>query len=82
MTAVVDARGLSCPLPVLRANKTLRTMAAGETLTVLATDPASPNDFRAFCQTAGHQLLTVEEAGGLFTIALKKGPEKGPAEMP
>jgi len=72
MTTVVDARGLSCPLPVLKANKTLKAMAAGETLTVLATDPAAPKDFEAFCRTAGHELLAIDEADGEFTIRLRK----------
>jgi tRNA 2-thiouridine synthesizing protein A len=54
MSTELDARGLKCPLPVLRARKALRDVAAGETLTVLATDPAAPRDFENFCEQAGH----------------------------
>ena len=50
----LDARGLNCPLPILRAKKTLNTMAGGEVLKIMATDPGSVRDFEAFAkQTAG-----------------------------
>lgn len=68
----LDARGLSCPLPVLRANKALRALAPGDVLTVVATDPAAPRDFQAFCDTAGHQLVGNHEQGGEYTIAIRK----------
>jgi tRNA 2-thiouridine synthesizing protein A len=68
----LDARGLLCPLPVLKANKAMKALAAGEMLTVVATDPAAPKDFAAFCQTAGHTLIRVEEADGTYTITLRK----------
>lgn len=71
----LDARGLTCPLPVLRANKTMRALKPGAVLTVLASDPAAPNDFRAYCETAGHELLDSREVAGEFTIVLRKaGP--------
>ena len=54
---VLDLKGMSCPLPVLRANKALRVMAPGERLRVLATDRAAVADFRAFCRETGHALL-------------------------
>ena len=53
--AELDAQGLKCPLPVLRARKALRDVAPGGLLTVLATDPAAPRDFRAFCEQTGHR---------------------------
>ncbi|MFO1153019.1 MAG: sulfurtransferase TusA family protein [Rhodospirillales bacterium] len=56
----LDARGLACPLPVLRANKHLRTLAAGDELCVAVTDPAAPADFDRFCATTGHVLVSVE----------------------
>ncbi len=60
----VDASGLSCPLPILRAKKALATMAAGEVLRVLATDPGSVKDFEAFARQTGNELVksnTLEE---------------------
>ncbi len=71
MAALIDAKGLKCPLPVLRARKRMRDLAPGEELTVLATDPAAPSDFRAFCEQAGHRFVSVAEAGGVHTIVIR-----------
>ncbi|WP_424812654.1 sulfurtransferase TusA family protein [Roseococcus sp. YIM B11640] len=75
----LDLQGLSCPLPVLRANKALRAMAPGETLVVLATDPAAVKDFHAYAQETGHELLAwaeEEEAGRRrFRFALRRRAE-------
>lgn len=68
----LDARGLLCPLPVLRANKVLRGLAVGDELQVVATDPSAPADFRSFCQRAGHDLLDSREEDGAFVITLRK----------
>ncbi|MCX7646310.1 MAG: sulfurtransferase TusA family protein [Rhodobacteraceae bacterium] len=60
----LDARGLLCPLPVLKARKRLRAMAPGQVLRLLASDPAAVVDVPHFCAEAGHALLaTAEEAG-------------------
>jgi tRNA 2-thiouridine synthesizing protein A len=69
----LDARGLLCPLPVLRANKSLRALAFGDELKVVASDPSAPADFRSFCETAGHDLLDCHEEDGAFVITLRKG---------
>ena len=69
---LLDVQGLSCPLPVLKANKALRGLAAGDRLTVLATDPASQADFRAFCQETGHLLEATAAEGGVFRYVLRK----------
>ena len=53
----LDARGLNCPLPILRAKKTLNTMAGGEVLKIMATDPGSVSDFEAFAKQTGNPLL-------------------------
>ncbi len=53
----VDARGLNCPLPILRAKKALAEMPAGQTLRVMATDPGSVKDFEAFARQTGNELL-------------------------
>lgn len=70
---MLDARGLLCPLPVLRANKSLRALAPGEELKVIASDPSAPADFKSFCETAGHDLLDCHEEDGVFVITLRKG---------
>lgn len=70
--ATLDARGLACPLPVLRANKTMRGLAPGGRLTVLATDPAARADFAAYCKTTGHELVEIRDDGGDLTIILCK----------
>lgn len=72
---LLDLKGLSCPLPVLRANKALRGMAAGERLRVLATDPASVKDFRNYCETTGHALVAVSEASGVYSFVIQKKGE-------
>lgn len=72
---LLDVRGLRCPLPVLKANKALRGLAPGEALRVLATDPAAPADFRAFCEQTGHELVSASEAPEDYVLVLrKKGP--------
>ena len=75
MTAELDASGLNCPLPVLKAQKALKDMAAGEVLKVIASDPGSVEDFEAFCQTTGHKLLESEAEDGIFTFVIKKKAE-------
>ena len=69
----LDARGLNCPLPILRAKKTLNGMAAGEVLKIMSTDPGSVRDFQAFATQTGNQLLDSSEVNGEFHFFLKKG---------
>lgn len=75
---VLDVKGMNCPLPVLRANRALRTMAPGERLRVLATDRASVADFRAFCQETGHALLAFSDEGGVLSFVIRRRPEESP----
>jgi tRNA 2-thiouridine synthesizing protein A len=72
MTVTLDAQGLKCPLPVLRARKKIRDVAPGQTLTVLATDPAALRDFEAFCDQTGHSFVSGSESDGVYTIVLKR----------
>ncbi|TVR80827.1 MAG: sulfurtransferase TusA family protein [Rhodospirillales bacterium] len=74
---ILDASGLQCPLPVLRANRALRPLAAGDRLTVIATDPSAPADFRQFCRQTGHDLVESTAADGVFTIVLRKAVPAG-----
>lgn len=68
----LDATGLNCPLPILRAKKTLNGMEGGQVLRVVATDPGSVKDFEAFAKQTGNELLESGEEGGKFTFLLKK----------
>ena len=68
----LDARGLNCPLPILRAKKALNGLASGQTLRVVATDPGSVKDFQAFAKQTGNQLLESNEANGEYVFVLKK----------
>ncbi len=68
---LIDAQFQKSPLPVLRAARALRGMAAGEKLRVLATDPEALADFKDFCKTTGHALVAASESGGVFSFSLK-----------
>ena len=68
----LDARGLNCPLPILRVKKSMQTLSAGQTLRVVATDPGSVKDFEAFCKQTGNELLESTESNGEFIFLLKK----------
>ena len=69
---ILDATGLRCPLPVLRARKMLKDVDAGKLLDVFATDTAAPADFEAFCRETGHSLVNIEQVGEIFKIRLRK----------
>ena len=73
MSNLLNTRGLHCPLPVLKARKALKGMAAGDVLTVEATDPASMIDFQHFCNTTSHELLEHSEVDGIFTYVIRRG---------
>lgn len=68
----VDATGLNCPLPILKAKKALAGLASGQVLEITATDPGSRRDFEAFARQARHQLLEAREAQGIFYYRLRK----------
>ena len=68
----LDARGLNCPLPILRAKKTLNAMTGGQILKIMATDPGSVKDFEAFAKQTGNELLNSSEVEGEFHFTLKK----------
>ena len=68
----LDASGLNCPLPILRAKKALGTLSEGQVLRVVATDPGSVKDFEAFAKQTGNELLDSGEEGGKFVFRIKK----------
>ncbi len=68
----VDARGLNCPLPILKAKKALAELQSGEVLKVLATDPGSVRDFQAFARQTGNELIEQQTAGNEFIHFLRR----------
>ncbi|PIE00936.1 MAG: preprotein translocase subunit TatC [Thiothrix nivea] len=70
--AELDARGLNCPLPILRTKKSMNGMAAGEILKVVATDPGSVKDMEAYAKQTGNEIVDTAENGGEFTFFIKK----------
>jgi tRNA 2-thiouridine synthesizing protein A len=68
----VDARGLNCPLPILKAKKALAEMASGEVLRVVATDTGSVRDFQAFARQTGNELLEQSESNREYTFFLRR----------
>lgn len=69
---LVDASGLKCPLPVLKARKAMKSLGDGARVRVISTDPASPLDFKHFCNTTGHQLLDITEDGERIEFLIEK----------
>lgn len=68
----LDARGLNCPLPILKAKKALAEMVSGEILRVIATDPGSVRDFQAFAKQTGNTLVGQSENNNEFTFFMKR----------
>lgn len=71
-TMELDARGLNCPLPILRAKKALTGMQSGQVLRILATDPGAVKDFQAFAQQTGNELLASSEDGREFDFYIRR----------
>ena len=72
MSTILDTKGFNCPIPVLKARRAMRELAAGGELTLQATDPASMIDFPHFCNTTGHELVASSEQDGVFTYVIRK----------
>ena len=70
--AILDARGLMCPMPVLKAKKALRDVKEGEVLKVMATDPGSVADMKSFCEMTGNRLISSEQDGDVFIYHIEK----------
>ncbi len=69
----LDARGLNCPLPILRAKKSIQSLSSGQVLRIVATDPGSVKDFEAFCKQTGNELLGSSQDGGEYSFNIRKG---------
>ncbi|MFD2173877.1 sulfurtransferase TusA family protein [Rhodobacter lacus] len=68
---IVDAKGLNCPLPILRTKKAIKEMSAGQVLEIQATDPGSVADFEAFCRTTGNEMLAHRVENGTYVFEIK-----------
>ena len=69
---LLDARGLNCPLPILKAKKALKDVPPGGTLELLATDPGAVADFQAFCRITGNELVEHSEEDGVYRFILRR----------
>ncbi len=71
----LDAKGLNCPLPILKTKVELNRMQAGERILVESTDPHSRVDFEAYCARTGHELINISEDDGVFTFCIERAAE-------
>ncbi len=69
---ILDAKGLSCPLPILKTKKAVDAMAKGQVLKVESTDPGSKNDMASWAKRTGNEILGMKEGAGVFTFYIKK----------
>ncbi len=75
MGAILDAKGLNCPMPLIRTRLALKDVPIGEVLKVVATDPTSYIDIRLFCETTGQELVSAEEEDGVYIYVICKSAE-------
>jgi len=68
----LDARGLNCPMPVVKTSKEIKEVAVGDVLEVLATDPGSMADITAWCKSTGNELLGMEKGAGVFKFYIRR----------
>jgi tRNA 2-thiouridine synthesizing protein A len=72
ITRTLDLKGLSCPMPIVKTAKAMKELASGDVVEVLATDPGSMPDFKAWCKTTRNELLEHDEDDGVFRYVIKK----------
>lgn len=72
VTQTLDARGLNCPLPILRTKKAMAGLDSGNTLAITSTDPGSVKDMQAFCKQTGHELVSSSAQQGEFIFVVRK----------
>lgn len=72
-TVTLDAKGLNCPLPLINARKSIKSLDAGDSLEVFTTDPGSADDFKSFCDATGNEMLeSSEDENRVFRFLIKK----------
>lgn len=76
---LLDAKGVSCPLPILKTKKAMDALEQGQVLKVEATDPGSKNDMAAWARRTGNEILRVDEGPGMYTFYIKKTAEGDPS---
>ena len=72
MNTTLDARGLNCPLPILKTKKSIKEVPVGDTLKVLATDPGSVKDMESFCRATGNDLVESGQDGDTYTFLIRR----------
>ena len=72
---LVDTRGMLCPMPIVLANKAMKTLTPGDVLKILATDKGSLQDFPAWAEDTGHELISTGEEGDVFVFLIRKGDD-------
>lgn len=70
---LLDAKGLACPMPIVKTRKAINELASGEVLEIHATDKGAKNDLTAWAKSTGHELINTEEDNGVFKFWIKKG---------
>ena len=70
---VLDAKGLACPMPIVKTRKEMKEMESGQVLEILATDKGAKADLAAWAKSGGHELLDSHENGDVFSFWIKKG---------
>lgn len=70
---VLDAKGLACPMPIIRTRKAINELESGQVLEIHSTDQGSQNDLTAWAKSGGHELVKFEEENGIFKFWIKKG---------
>ena len=71
-TETLDAKGLNCPMPIMKAKRAMKGLGPGDILQIEATDPGSVKDFEAFCRATGNELLESSEDNGVYLFLLRK----------
>ena len=69
---VLDTKGLNCPLPILKAKRSMKDVPVGGTIEILATDPAADADFQAFCRATGHELVESSQEGKVYRFLIRR----------
>jgi tRNA 2-thiouridine synthesizing protein A len=72
VTRELDCRGMSCPLPIIKTRREMDSLAPGDVLKMVATDPGSVNDMAAWARKTGHEMVGTEESGGEFAFYIRK----------
>ncbi|MHA1303684.1 MAG: sulfurtransferase TusA family protein [Candidatus Heimdallarchaeaceae archaeon] len=72
ITKTLDVKGLSCPLPILKTQKAIKEIDIGEIIEVIVTDPGSVNDFKAWSNSTGHELVDSSQENGVYRYLIKK----------